>query len=127
MGTTAERLQDMALDLITRKGCVASWQQDDVTASEVTGEVTVNATESYPIRIVPPEALRAAYVDGETTQMGDLVTYLAAKNLGFTPANGDRLVILGETYRAVIVERTLAGLDSAGSNVVALWRVVMRR
>lgn len=124
--TLAENAFALADRLITKFGVVATWVEVDATNDPSQGTVMATETE-HTIKVAPPRAVSAFWVDGELVQAGDLMTSFAAKGLAFTPAVGHKLQLGSITFRVIRVEEVPVGTDEDGANVTALWRAFLRR
>lgn len=87
-----------------------------------TGKARDVQPTDYVGYVTPPSPFEVKPKDGDNILSGDLKTYLAAKDLEFTPAVGMKVVLADETeWVAVSVGRIYTGVE------VALWVLQLRR
>jgi hypothetical protein len=96
--------------LIERFGTSATFEVSPINAenySPSTGQVEDVVPETFPAKVTPPQPRRQSLLTAQfipTTQaeiVGDLVTYLAALNLAFTPQLGMSVTIQGVRYNII--------------------------
>lgn len=82
-------------------GTAATWTTQATVADPTTG--IVSGTSSHAVTVASPQHLSRSLVDGELVTESDLITYLDAAALQFTPREGDRLSIGSDDYTVVSV------------------------
>lgn len=89
--------------------------------SALTGETTGEVESTVVRKVTPPEAANERFIDGDVVKRGDLVTFVAAKDLTFTVINGMKILFDGDTFKVVQVTKIYSGDD------VALIQIFIRR
>jgi hypothetical protein len=124
----ADKLRGIATTNIDKYGIVASWHKDG-TSVPVPGSGTVTTTADpnspYTLKMTPPQAV-TRFVDGEVIYTEDFSTTISGAQ-SFTPAVGDKVTLDGSIYRVLSVEAVYSGVGSAGTNIIAIYTVVMSR
>ena len=85
-----------------------------------TGAGTETVVVDYSRKITPPEPYLVGYVPENLIKRGDMKTYVASQDLGFTPASGWRLVLNSKTWRIEYVSNILSGED------IAMFELLLR-
>lgn len=111
------------VDMIDELGATASFhaltsRTGDRTTSSVSE--TPDPNSPYTQRITPPFPASDRFADGDVVRYGDLMFYLPALDLEFTPVVGMKVEWDGGTYTAVAVEKVATG------NYLGLWKFVVR-
>lgn len=121
----AEGMAETAAGLVDKFGVVATLQHDTVQVDHATGVVTVIETTSTAVLISPPNRLKREYGEGEALTTGLMETVMVGSPV--VPVLNDRIVLDGETFAILECNRMMPGRDTAGANVVAAYRLVLRR
>lgn len=85
------------------------------TSDEVESEVTLGASVTHVVRIVPPDVLESklsedgSQLESEGVQFDMMTGALTAEAISFTPALGDRVAVAGKNYRVRSVRPEISG------------------
>lgn len=85
------------------------------------GSVKGRTETPVTVKVIPPYPVDDKYVNGDTTRMGDLQTYVPAVSFGYEPVAGWTAVIDNKTWTIVSVEPIYTG------DAIALYGLVMRK
>ena len=79
------------------------------------------AVASYTWKVVPPQPYKNQYVDGKTIKREDLITWIAAEDLTFTPVNGMLVTFKSTKFKIVAVDPIYSG------DLVCLYELQLRK
>ena len=127
MVSTADRMALKALNLINSRGLTATWRVRVIDAEDEEAGTVTEHFDNVAIKITPPEIVTLRYIDNELVRAGDLVAYIAAEGLAFTPKISDHLILDGEEFLVINTGKIYGGPSSSGLNKLVLWKVFVRR
>lgn len=102
------KLIPKVLQLVRRYG-VAVTLTSVAAAYDVATGTTTDTETSQSAYVTPPEPYTQKEVDDEMILVGDLSTYMAAKDLTSAPAVGSKVTFSGRVYRVVWVSPIYTG------------------
>jgi len=112
----------LAAELLTEYGKAATFHVFSGGSYTPASGVGAPGTETTQSRtIIPPYEVERSFVDGDTIRIGDMMTGLAAENLGFTPVAGMKVTIDSHTWTLVRVHPVYSG------ERIALYQLFLRR
>jgi len=74
----------------------------------------------YSLKITPPEPFQDSFIDNDVIREGDLTTYVAAKDIPFTPAPGIKMTLESKDYTVIKVSPIYTG------ELIALYTLHLR-
>lgn len=116
------KLRPKVLAVIAQYGKAVSFAVDSGgTHSASTGTVSGTSTTTYSVTVTPPAPYASKFIDGDTIRDGDALIYLAAQDLAFTPAAGQRVTIDSAVWTVTRANAIYSG------ELVCAWEVGLRR
>ncbi len=119
MTSLDDDLVPAVLELVEELGAAATYVSISTAYDPATTDVNV-ARQNFTIKVTPPQAAKE-FAEGESVEVQDLETIIAASGLLFTPKLGDKLIFQGATYAVVGVPPIYSG-DSICAYTLRLRR-----
>ncbi len=117
-----DRLVPKVKDLIDRLGKSATvTTEDDKTYDSGTGKTANTGTTIHTIKISPPAPYNKNYDGASIVKVGDQRTFVAAKDLTFTPEPGLLLKVDSDEWRMVSINTLRSG------ELIAAYEIQLRK
>jgi hypothetical protein len=117
MSSEAE-IKTKVKSLVDRKGKTVTYTKRVQTFTVATGDVSETTTD-YSLKVSPPDGVDLRLIDGDVVQEGDVSVVLPAKDLDFTPENGDKVTIDSVVWKVVYIDSLYTG-ELLGAYVLRL-------
>lgn len=115
-----DKLVPKAKQMLDTFGRTVTYRVNSASFNPVESEITGGSVTNTSVKIVPPFPFERRLVDNDKIFEGDMLTYLAAKDLPITPALEGIVIDGSEEWKIVSVDKIYSGDE------LCLWQLQLR-